>query len=358
VANLPGSLPAALVGTLARDLDRRLWVVIASDPRRRRRWRRTWPRCWTGTGALYPQREALPFEAEDHHIEVSGQRVEALEALLAGRVRVLVTTSRAIQEQERIPDGLADLRFTVDGGPGGATGELAERLDAMGFERTGLVEQVGEYAARGGIVDLFSFGSEDPSASSSGATRSPPSAASTSWTSAPPRRWSRADILPVELKLAGGGRGPGARCWTCCPRDTLLVQLHQDDDRLFRTRGRSCWSCTPWRSDGAGSRSRRTSSSCRPIRRARAARPLRPAWCAPRSGDLRFDAARPRPSTGTPRASPLLHAAAARGERTLILCDNTGQLERLDELLGGAGALPARHRPGPGHPERRLRPRG
>ncbi|MBX6363342.1 MAG: transcription-repair coupling factor [Gemmatimonadetes bacterium] len=38
----------------------------------------------------------------------------------------------------------------------------------------------------------------------------------------------------------------------------------------------------------------------------------------------------------------LLRTGAARGEETLILCDNTGQLERLEELLGGPRGLPPR----------------
>ena len=48
-----------------------------------------------GRAAHYPQRETLPYEAAEHHLEVSGLRVEALEAVLAGRVRLLVTTPRA-----------------------------------------------------------------------------------------------------------------------------------------------------------------------------------------------------------------------------------------------------------------------
>ncbi|NIP80010.1 MAG: hypothetical protein GWM90_12615, partial [Gemmatimonadetes bacterium] len=99
VANLPGSLPAVLAAALATDLERRIWVVVASDPPEAESVQSDLATLLPeGTAALYPQREALPFEAEEHHVEVSGQRVEALEALLAGRVRVLVTTARAMQE--------------------------------------------------------------------------------------------------------------------------------------------------------------------------------------------------------------------------------------------------------------------
>jgi transcription-repair coupling factor (superfamily II helicase) len=235
VTNLPGALPAALVATLSRDLDRRMWVVVAPDP--------TEAEAVTAdlealldpaASILYPQREALPFEAEDHHIEVSGQRVEALEALLAGRVRVLVTTSRAIQELERIPRDLADLRFTVELGQAIRPTDLVGRLEDMGFERTGLVEQVGEYAARGGILDLFSFGSEDPVRIEFWGDE----IASIRQFDILDQRSSetlrRADLLPVELKRAGEGGSARRSLLDMLPGDTVLVQLDEGADRSFR----------------------------------------------------------------------------------------------------------------------------
>src|SRR5690606_23441418 len=42
------------------------------------------------------------------------------------------------------------------------------------------------------------------------------------------------------------------------------------------------------------------------------------------------------------RLAALLRAGAARGEDTVILCDNAGQLERLEEILSADGALPPR----------------
>jgi transcription-repair coupling factor (superfamily II helicase) len=341
VANLPGSLPAALVGTLACDLDRRLWVVIASDPAEAEAVEADLASLLdAGTSALYPQREALPFEAEDHHIEVSGQRVEALEALLAGRVRVLVTTSRAIQEQERIPEALADLRLTIDVGQDTKPAELTERLEAMGFERTGLVEQVGEYAPRGGIIDLFSFGSDDPVRIEFWGDEVASIRRFDVLDQRSTESIERADILPVELKLAGAGATARRSLLDMLPRDTILFQLHGDDGQLYRT----SWA-------------KLLELHAVEERRGREPEPpdqllLPPGAIAARldrfgqivcaaEADLRFDAAEPDSiDRDTTRLAALLHAAAARSERTLILCDNAGQLERLDELLGGAGSLP------------------
>jgi transcription-repair coupling factor (superfamily II helicase) len=342
VANLPGSLPAALVGTLAHDLERRMLVVVAADPAEAEAVESDLSALLDrGLAALYPQREALPFESEDHHIEVSGQRVEALEALLAGRVRVLVTTSRAIQEMERIPDGLADLRLAVTVGQEVRPVELAGRLDAMGFERTGLVEQVGEYAARGGIVDLFSFGSEDPVRIEFWGDEVISIRRFDILDQRSTETLEQADILPVELKLAGGGTSARRSLLDMLPRDTIVVQLHEDDDRLFQ----NAWEKLLELHAVEERRGRDPEPPDQLLLPPDAIHARLGAFgqvvCAG-SAEIRFDARPPEDiDRDTGRLNALLHAAAARDERTLILCDNTGQLDRLDELLGGAGALPA-----------------
>src|SRR5687767_2955975 len=163
VGGLHGSSATLMVAALAEAFPHRLFIAVATAP----------PEAdaieadlhaYIGehSTALFPQRETLPYEAAEHHFEVSGLRVEALEALFAGRVRLLVTTARALQELAEIPTSLAELRLTLETGQDIRPQDLAERLNEMGFERATLVEAVGEYALRGGILDLFGFGAPDP----------------------------------------------------------------------------------------------------------------------------------------------------------------------------------------------------
>ena len=341
VANLPGSLPAVLAAALASDLERRIWVVVASDP----------PEAETvhsdlvtllpdGTAALYPQREALPFEAEEHHVEVSGQRVEALESLLAGRVRVMVTTTRAVQEQERIPDELADLRMTLTVGQEIRPADLGERLRTLGFEATGLVEQVGEYAARGGIVDLFSFGAEDPIRLEFWGDEITSIRRFDVLDQRSTATLDAVDVLPVDLKLAGGGEVGRRSLLDVLPRDAILIQLHDEDDAAFDR----AWS-------------KLLELRAVEVERGRDPAPPESLLLPPAAvreklggfgriactadGELRMNARPPEAiERDTERLQSLLRQAAARDERTLILCDNTGQLERLEELLGGPASLP------------------
>jgi transcription-repair coupling factor (superfamily II helicase) len=342
VAGLPGALPAALVATLARDLERRVWVVVAGGPGDAEAVEADLANLLEpGTSALYPQREALPFEAEDHHIEVSGQRVEALEALLTGRARVLVTTLRAVQERERIPDAIAALRVTVWVGQEIRPTELAARLDAMGFERSGLVEQVGQYAARGGIVDLFSFGSEDPVRVEFWGDEVASIRRFDVLDQRSTESMEQAHVLPVELRLATDGAGSRRSLLDVLPGDAVLVMLHEDPDSPFA----GAWEKLLELHGVEERRGRRPEPPEELMLAPAAARARLDAFgrieCR-EAAPLRFDARPPEAiERDTTRLEALLAAATERGERTLILCDNTGQSERLDELLSGRGRLPA-----------------
>ena len=88
--------------------------------------------------------------------------IEALEAIFSGRARLLVTTFRALQERAFVPASLAELRLSISVGQEIGFNELVDALEARGFERVTLVEEVGQFAVRGGLVDLFSFGSPEP----------------------------------------------------------------------------------------------------------------------------------------------------------------------------------------------------
>ena len=115
-----------------------------------------------GASHLYPQKEALPYEESEPHLEIGGLRVEAVEALFSGRTQILVTTPRALQERVPIPERLTELRRTFRTGDSTVLSELPSYLEARGFERAALVEEVGQFAVRGGILDIFSVAAGGP----------------------------------------------------------------------------------------------------------------------------------------------------------------------------------------------------
>ncbi|MEJ2678879.1 MAG: CarD family transcriptional regulator, partial [Gemmatimonadota bacterium] len=346
IGGLPGSAPALVLATLAHRLEHRVWVAVAASP----------PDAealeadlgvllGADRVALYPQREALPFEAEEHHIEVSGQRVEALEALLSGRVRVLVTTHRAIQEREKIPSALADLRVTLTTETALRPAELAARLEELGFERTPLVEGVGQFAVRGGIIDLFSFGAVEPVRVEFWGDEIESIRRFDVLDQRSTGELARADILPVDLRLASADAHTRVRrtLLDVVPPDAVFMLV---DPEGAEPAFRRAWEHL-LRLHEAERRHRPDieppealfldPDAARAALRAFARLCLVPAPDAA----IRFDARESEPiERDMDRLRALLRAGAARGERTFILCENPGQLERLEELLDGGGVLP------------------
>ncbi|HUH14130.1 MAG TPA: DEAD/DEAH box helicase, partial [Longimicrobiales bacterium] len=364
VGGLPGSAPSLLMAALAAAEPRRLWVVVAGTPARAETVQADLEALLgEDHAALYPQREALPYEAAEPHLEVAGLRVEALEALLAGRVRILVTTARALQELAEIPRALTELRLTLELKQRLRPQELVERLESLGFERSPLVQGVGEYALRGGILDLFGFGSPEPvrvefwgdeivslrhfdilDQRSTGAVE-------------------RVDVLPVDLRSVESAPEEGSErrsLLDVVPRDAVLLEWPDDLDAEGAEHGvaareaqlRALFERTWEEVRHLNEAERRRGGSPEapqtlflpPERALARLRELGRVAVVPlRDAEVTFRARPPEAiERDTGRLAALLETGAARGEDTLILCDNPGQLERLEELLGGPAGLPAR----------------
>ena len=160
-AGLPGSSDAALVAALARRLPTRFLVVVADGvPLAERLLADLHTLIDEAPVALYPPREG--FGEVEPHVEVAGERVETLERLSRGEIRVLLTTPRALLERTRLPGALAELRIELRKGDVRRPRELAEHLERIGFERVPMVEDVAQFSLRGGILDVYSFGMTDP----------------------------------------------------------------------------------------------------------------------------------------------------------------------------------------------------
>ncbi|HEX4681410.1 MAG TPA: hypothetical protein VH277_01805, partial [Gemmatimonadaceae bacterium] len=161
VGGLPGSSDAVLVAALARRLPTRFFVIAAESVGAAERWLADLETLFTATAlALYPAREG--FGEAEPHMEIAGERVETLEKLTRGELRVLLTTARALLEKTRMPRALHDLRVELRKGATYRLSELADHLAAIGFERVTMVEDVAQFSIRGGIFDVYSFGMAEP----------------------------------------------------------------------------------------------------------------------------------------------------------------------------------------------------
>jgi len=112
---------------------------------------------------LYPPLDVAPFESISPHPSIIATRMAALAQLLSPRTRAVVIAPVGALLKRVIPKKkLAGSLLSL------SVGEEADRdlmilaLEESGFHRAALVEDVGEYAVRGGVVDFWSALSSDP----------------------------------------------------------------------------------------------------------------------------------------------------------------------------------------------------
>lgn len=90
-------------------------------------------------------------------------RTEALTKLAAGgNKKVLVTYPEALFEKVVIPGTLSSNIIHIKSGDYLNVEQILLQLADYGFERTDFVYEPGQFAIRGGILDIYSFGNEKP----------------------------------------------------------------------------------------------------------------------------------------------------------------------------------------------------
>ena len=109
-----------------------------------------------------PGWEVLPGESVSPSVDAMGRRVHALSRLARGDRFVLVATAQGVtQLVAALPDEMRPIEVRV--GVELELEELSARLVEMGYERNYIVERRGEFAIRGGIVDIFCPAADRPS---------------------------------------------------------------------------------------------------------------------------------------------------------------------------------------------------
>jgi len=339
LSGLPGSSAAVLVAWLAQTFPQRMLTVVAGSPADAERWLSDLAHLTSVAVALYPQREALG--EDEPHYEIAGERAETIEALLQGRLRVMVTTARATAERTLMPAALERLRLRLAVQDRRPPGEVAGRLERMGYRRVATVSEVAEFSVRGGILDVYGFGMAVPArlewwgddiASIRGFDLT---------TQRSLQELAEITVLPITTEgiLAGEEAGsprnasPVARrtLLELLPSDTLVVEeaFGSDRDEVERA-----WNEAEHHLEVA----RRLGEDV-PSRSAILEPPEE--WGArietfPRlllrdaRADLQFGFL---PPDRVDRNLTRLRTLLAGSPPSLVLCDNEGQLERLQELL-------------------------
>jgi transcription-repair coupling factor (superfamily II helicase) len=110
----------------------------------------------------FPAWDCLPYDRASPSLRSTSQRLATLHALQAKRDKpqLLLTTLNAVSQRTLTPFRIRQLTARLAPGERIDRDKLAALLQANGYVRTDTVADAGEYAVRGGLVDLFPAGEE------------------------------------------------------------------------------------------------------------------------------------------------------------------------------------------------------
>ena len=115
-----------------------------------------------GEVLFYPAKDFLFYRADIRGKYLVKQRMEVFRALKEEENVTVITTIGALMDGVRPPLKIDEEVFSVRTGETSDLEELVQRLSAMGYDREVQIEGSGQFAVRGGIVDIFPLTEEMP----------------------------------------------------------------------------------------------------------------------------------------------------------------------------------------------------
>ncbi len=109
----------------------------------------------------YPAKDILFYSADVHSMEMNRHRFSAMERLLAGERPIIVASAEALLDRYPPKEVFTKSILTLKVGDIIDVNHLIKQLICLGYERAELVESAGQFALRGGILDIFSLTAED-----------------------------------------------------------------------------------------------------------------------------------------------------------------------------------------------------
>jgi transcription-repair coupling factor (superfamily II helicase) len=148
-----------LVAALARKIDKTFWVLCPSV--------RTQELLYESLVNWLPDARFLPeaeFAAVENILpdpEIAAERL-ALLASIEGEKQVVVATRASLDQPAPKPGALQSASLSFRRGEPAPMEQLLGKLSAAGYERAAQVTTRGQFAVRGGIVDLYSWQAQLP----------------------------------------------------------------------------------------------------------------------------------------------------------------------------------------------------
>ncbi|QLF70445.1 transcription-repair coupling factor [Peteryoungia desertarenae] len=165
LSHVPDGMDAFILAELAREGKPVAYVV--SDGQRLQNIEQTLGFAAPDIPVLtLPAWDCLPYDRVSPSADVSARRLAALSGLIALYLNphpaIVLVTVNAMLQKVAPADVIDSLGFSAKPGNQVRMDDIAARLERNGFDRVATVREVGEFAVRGGILDVFVPGSEEP----------------------------------------------------------------------------------------------------------------------------------------------------------------------------------------------------
>ena len=155
ITSAPGSVDALLISGMYARIERQVLVVTSSRDDAERL-RDDLEQC------LDPGTVEI-FNTSDHRGKGGSENeVRTLRALAEGSPVVVVAEAKSLLDPLPEPSQVSGRTFLIERGNEELFASLTTRLRDLGFQQKDFVEHSGDYAVRGGILDIYSFASDNP----------------------------------------------------------------------------------------------------------------------------------------------------------------------------------------------------
>ena len=150
-----------MIAGLHRDINRPL-VILTQDEIAARRLQEEL-KCFLGeTAPILPSRDLTLYDAAVVSRSWEQKRLRQLYDLAQGNTSLQILSWESLSMRTMPREVLLSAAFTLEVGIEYPLEDLIAKLIAAGYSRCGMVEGSGQFAVRGGIIDIFSPAADDP----------------------------------------------------------------------------------------------------------------------------------------------------------------------------------------------------
>ncbi len=150
-----------MIAGLHRDLGRPM-VLVCQDDMAARRLQEELKGFLGETAPILPGRDLTLYDAAVVSRAWEQKRLRQMYDLAMGKTPLQIMTWESLSQRTMPKAVLIDTAFTLEVGSEYPIDELIRKLTAAGYSRCGMVEGSGQFAVRGGIIDIFSPAADQP----------------------------------------------------------------------------------------------------------------------------------------------------------------------------------------------------